>query len=173
VLPALGSSGRELPADADLFGFGQAVTCLGPRDPAPDPTEVTVDTGSARLPGSLVIPPDAGGLMVFVRGSRANVFNVALLAARLTAITRWLRDQPGAAAVPVGYFGAGPGTAAALAVATATPRLPITAIVPRSGHPDLVGPTPSRPRPEGATFGPAQADQRPCRSGRPRTMLGA
>jgi hypothetical protein len=110
VLPALGSSGRELSADADLFGFGQAVTCLGPRGPAPDPTDVMVDTGSARLPGSLVIPTDAGGLVVFVRGSRANVFNVALLAARLTAITRWLRDQPGAAAVPVGYFGAGTGT---------------------------------------------------------------
>ena len=30
--------------------------------------------------------------------SRANVFNVALLAARLTAITRWLRGQPGTAA---------------------------------------------------------------------------
>jgi hypothetical protein len=35
------------------------------------------------------------------------------------------------------------------------------------------GRTPSRPRPEGATFGPARADQRPCRCGRPRTMLGA
>lgn len=123
-----------------------------------------VDTGSARLPGSLVIPPAAGGAGGFRPGQpRANVFNVALLAARLTAITRWLRDQPGA----------GTGTAAALAVATATPRLPITAIVSRSGHPDLVGPTSSRPRPEGATFGPARADQRPCRSGRPRTMLGA
>lgn len=71
--------------------------------------------------------------------SRANVFNVALLAARLAAITRWLRDQPGTAAVPVGYFGARTGTAAALAAATATPRLPVTAIVSRSGRPDLVG----------------------------------
>jgi putative phosphoribosyl transferase len=161
------------PAVAGLLG--QAVTCPGPRDPAPDPAEVTVNTGSARLPGSLVIPPDAGGLVVFVQGSgssrhsprnqfvaaglnraglgtllvdlltpdeelnRANVFNVALLAARLTAITRWLRDQPGTAAVPVGYFGASTGTAAALAAATATPRLPIAAIVSRSGRPDLVG----------------------------------
>ena len=161
------------PAVASLLG--QAVTCPGPRDAAPDPAEVTVDTGSARLPGSLVIPPGAGGLVVFVQGSgssrhsprnqfvaaglnraglgtllvdlltpdeelsRANVFNVALLAARLTAITRWLRDQPGTAAVPVGYFGAGTGTAAALAAATATPRLPVTAIVSRSGRPDLVG----------------------------------
>ena len=49
--------------------------------------------------------------------SRASVFNVALLAARLTAITRWLRDQPGTAAVPVGYVVADTGTAAALAAA--------------------------------------------------------
>ena len=52
--------------------------------------------------------------------SRANVFNVALLAARLAAITRWLCDQPGTAAVPLGYFGASTGTAAALVAATAT-----------------------------------------------------
>jgi putative phosphoribosyl transferase len=60
--------------------------------------------------------------------SRANVFNVALLAARLAAITHWLRDRPGIAAVPLGYFGASTGAAAALAAATATPRLPVTAI---------------------------------------------
>ena len=67
---------------------------------------------------------------------RTNVFNVALLADRLAAITRWLRDQPGIAAIPLGYFGASTGTAAALAAATATPRLPVTAIVSRSGRPD-------------------------------------
>ena len=163
-------------ADAEVTGLlGQAVTCPESRDAAPDPTEVTVDAGGVPLPGSLVIPPDAGGLVVFVHGSgsgrhsprnqfvaaglnraglgtllvdlltpdeelsRANVFNVALLAARLAAITRWLRDQPGIAAIPLGYFGAGTGTAAALAAATATPRLPVTAIVSRSGRPDLVG----------------------------------
>ena len=71
--------------------------------------------------------------------SRANVFNVALLAARLTAITRWLRDQPGTVGLPVGYFGASTGTAATLAAATASPRLPVTAIVSRDGRPDLVG----------------------------------
>ena len=163
-------------ADAEVAGLlGQAVACPESRDAPPDPTEVTVDAGGVALPGSLVIPPDAGGLVVFVHGSgsgrrsprnqfvaaglnraglgtllvdlltpdeelsRANVFNVALLAARLAAITRWLRDRPGIAAVPLGYFGASTGTAAALAAATATPRLPVTAIVSRSGRPDLVG----------------------------------
>ena len=163
-------------ADAEVAGLlGQAVTCPQSRDAAPDPTEITVDAGGVLLPGSLVIPPDADGLVVFVHGSgssrhsprnqsvaaglnragfgtllvdlltpdeelsRANVFNVALLATRLAAITRWLRDQPGTAAVPLGYFGASTGTAAALAAATATPRLPVTAIVSRGGRPDLVG----------------------------------
>ena len=71
--------------------------------------------------------------------SRANVFNVSLLAARLTAITRWLRGQPGTAGLLVGYFGADTGTAAALAAVTDRPRPPVAAIVSRGGRPDLVG----------------------------------
>ena len=71
--------------------------------------------------------------------SRTNVFNVALLAARLTAITRWLRGQPGTAGLPVGYFGASTGAAATLAAVTTTPRPPVAAIVSRGGRPDLVG----------------------------------
>jgi putative phosphoribosyl transferase len=163
-------------SDAVVAGLiGQVVTQPELRAVAPNPTEVTVDAGGVLLSGSLVIPPDAGGLVVFVHGtgssrhsprnqfvaaglnraglgtllvdlltpdeelSRVNVFNVALLAARLAAVTRWLRDQPGTAAVPLGYFGASTGTAAALAAATAAPRLPVTAIVSRSGRPDLVG----------------------------------
>jgi len=71
--------------------------------------------------------------------SRPNVFNVALLAARLTAITHWLRGQPGTAGLAVGYFGASTGAAAALAAVTVSPRPPVAAIVSRGGRPDLVG----------------------------------
>jgi putative phosphoribosyl transferase len=71
--------------------------------------------------------------------SRACVFDVALLAVRLKAITRWLGRQPATAAIPVAYFGASTGTAAALAAVTDTPRLQVTAIVSRGGRPDLVG----------------------------------
>jgi predicted phosphoribosyltransferase len=54
-------------ADAEVAGLlGPAVTCPESRDAAPDPTEVTMDAGGVLLPGSLVIPPDAGGLVVFV-----------------------------------------------------------------------------------------------------------
>jgi putative phosphoribosyl transferase len=45
---------------------------------------------------------------------RVNVFDIDLLAGRLTGATAWLRDQPGFASVPVGWFGASTGAAAAL-----------------------------------------------------------
>jgi len=45
---------------------------------------------------------------------RANVFDVWMLAARLTGITRWLCRHPVACGIPLGYFGASTGAAAAL-----------------------------------------------------------
>ena len=48
---------------------------------------------------------------------RANVFDIGLLASRLAAATNWLRGQPGLQQVPVGYFGASTGAAAALRAA--------------------------------------------------------
>jgi dienelactone hydrolase len=71
--------------------------------------------------------------------SRANVFDVRLLAARLTGLTGWLGRHPAVRGLPVGYFGASTGAAAAL-WAAASPRLPIAAIVSRGGRPDLAGP---------------------------------
>jgi len=71
---------------------------------------------------------------------RANVFDVRLLAARLTGITRWLRRHPAARGLPVGYFGASTGAAAALWAAAADPRVPVAAVVSRGGRPDLAGP---------------------------------
>ena len=52
---------------------------------------------------------------------RVNVFDVRLLAARLTGITRWLRRHPAARGIPLGYFGASTGAAAALWAAAADP----------------------------------------------------
>ncbi len=52
---------------------------------------------------------------------RANVFDIGLLAGRLSAATSWLRGQPGLERVPVGYFGASTGAAAALRAAAGTP----------------------------------------------------
>ena len=71
--------------------------------------------------------------------NRGNVFDVELLAARLTAITGWLRGQPATSGMPVGYFGASTGAAAAL-WAAAGGGSPVRAIVSRGGRPDLAGP---------------------------------
>ena len=71
--------------------------------------------------------------------SRAYVFNIAMLAGRLTGITRWLRGQPVAATLPFGYFGASTGAAAALWAAAATPQPPVAAVVSRGGRPDVAG----------------------------------
>ncbi|WP_328814403.1 dienelactone hydrolase family protein [Nonomuraea cypriaca] len=69
---------------------------------------------------------------------RANVFDIGLLAERLLQRTGWVREQPEAKGLPVGYFGASTGAAAAL-WAAAEPGNAIAAIVSRGGRPDLAG----------------------------------
>ena len=70
---------------------------------------------------------------------RANVFDIGLLARRLTEVTRWLRTHPRAVRAVVGYFGASTGAAAAL-WAAAEPGAGIAAVVSRGGRPDLARP---------------------------------
>jgi len=70
---------------------------------------------------------------------RANVFDIELLASRLTAATTWLGGRPDAASCRVGYFGASTGAGAALRAAAA-PGAQIAAVVSRGGRPDLAGP---------------------------------
>ncbi|MFC8712691.1 phosphoribosyltransferase family protein [Streptomyces sp. NPDC057197] len=72
-------------------------------------------------------------------GERGNVFDTALLAARLTAATAWLRRRPDTRNLPLGCFGASTGAAAALRAA-AEPGTDIAAVVSRGGRPDLAGP---------------------------------
>lgn len=70
--------------------------------------------------------------------NRANVFDIELLAARLTGVTEWLRTAQDTAGLAVGYFGASTGAGAALRAA-ADPRADIFAVVSRGGRPDLAG----------------------------------
>ena len=70
---------------------------------------------------------------------RSNVFDIGLLAARLTAATGWLRGQAGLGELGLGYFGASTGAAAAL-LAASDPASDVAAIVSRGGRPDLAGP---------------------------------
>lgn len=70
-------------------------------------------------------------------------FDIALLASRLAAVTRWLRDVATLAPLRVGYFGASTGAAAALVAAA---EAPLHAVVSRGGRPDLAGAALSRVR---------------------------
>jgi len=138
-----------------------------------DAREVSIRDGAVTLPGDLVVPGDAMGVVLFAHGSgssrrsprnrevaaylheaglatllfdlltpaeaqdRGNVFDIGLLARRLEAATAWadVAIQP---PLPIGYFGASTGAAAAL-VAAADLGTHIRAVVSRGGRPDLAG----------------------------------
>jgi putative phosphoribosyl transferase len=69
---------------------------------------------------------------------RTNVFDIPLLAERLSMATAWVIQDCDTAALPIGYFGASTGAAATL-VAASSGAWPIAAIVSRGGRPDLAG----------------------------------
>jgi putative phosphoribosyl transferase len=69
---------------------------------------------------------------------RQKVFDISLLASRLTGAAEWLAGEPVTAGLPVGYFGASTGSAAALCAAAAHPDR-VSAVVSRGGRPDLAG----------------------------------
>jgi predicted phosphoribosyltransferase/alpha-beta hydrolase superfamily lysophospholipase len=74
---------------------------------------------------------------------RRHVFDIALLSARLRVATDWIRRQPETQGLPVCYFGASTGAAAALAAAADAAgaidpaKTAIAAVVSRGGRPDL------------------------------------
>lgn len=70
--------------------------------------------------------------------NRTKVFDMELLASRLTAATRWLGSRPDTTSCRVGYFGASTGAGAALWAATEA-GAQIAAVVSRGGRPDLAG----------------------------------
>jgi dienelactone hydrolase len=65
-------------------------------------------------------------------------FDVNLLANRLVQATHWIADLFKIGHLPMGYFGASTGAAAALIAAAQVPG-PIRGIVSRGGRPDLAG----------------------------------
>jgi putative phosphoribosyl transferase len=69
---------------------------------------------------------------------RANVFDIPLLADRLVDAVRWLDEQESVANLPLGFFGASTGAAAALVAAAKLPGR-VGAVVSRGGRPDLAG----------------------------------
>ncbi len=92
--------------------------------------DVLNDAGFATLLFDLLTPAE--------EASRANVFDIALLARRLVGVVGWLVSHADTAGLPVGFFGASTGAGAALRAA-ADPGVDIKAVVSRGGRPDLAG----------------------------------
>ena len=65
-------------------------------------------------------------------------FNITLLTQRLIAATTWLQARAETQTLPLGYFGASTGAAAALKAAAKMDKA-VSAVVSRGGRPDLAG----------------------------------
>ncbi len=111
-----------------LFAHGSGSSRLSPRN--------TYVASALRQAGLATLLFDL--LRESEEADRANVFDIELLADRLLAATAWARSFETTHSLPLGYFGASTGAAAAL---TAAARLgeEIGAVVSRGGRPDLAG----------------------------------
>jgi putative phosphoribosyl transferase len=169
---------------------GEPEPAAAVRDGAgPMESEVVVSAGATALQGTLSLPADPIGLVLFAHGSGSSRhsprnrlvagalqrerigtllfdlltpeqerrdrrtqslrFDIDLLAARLVGATDWARAQKAITALPIGYFGASTGAAAALVAAARRPDV-VRAVVSRGGRPDLA--SGSLPRVEAPTL---------------------
>jgi len=109
-----------------LFAHGSGSSRFSPRNNYV--ARALQQAGLATLLFDLLTDPEAA--------DRERVFDIPLLAERLTIATDWVVAQPETAPLPIGYFGASTGAAAAL-VAAARGGRNIAAVVSRGGRPDL------------------------------------
>ncbi len=108
------------------FAHGSGSSRLSPRNRAVART--LVDAGYATLLFDLLAPTE--------ELDRANVFDIPLLASRLVAASGWLEQHDAVAQLPLAYFGASTGAAAALTAAAELGDR-VDAVVSRGGRPDL------------------------------------
>lgn len=109
-----------------LFAHGSGSSRLSPRNIYV--ARVLLDAGIGTLLFDLLTPAEDR-----VYETR---FDVSLLASRLLTATNWVSREPAASALPIGYFGASTGAAAAI-VAAAELGNRVAAVVSRGGRPDL------------------------------------
>ena len=111
-----------------VFAHGSGSSSLSPRNVYV--ARILADAGIATLLFDL--------LTIGEDSDYANRFDIPLLKARLIAATEWLARQNVVAGLPLGYFGASTGAAAAL-VAAAQLGTRVSAVVSRGGRPDMAG----------------------------------
>ena len=120
----------DAPAGIVVFAHGSGSSRRSPRN-----AEVARRLNEAAVATLLLDLLTADEERVDLR-TRVLRFDIALLATRLSAATGWLGGHPSAASLPVGYFGASTGAAAALIAAADRPDV-TRAVVCRGGRPDL------------------------------------
>ncbi len=130
LAPGLGLAGDlRLPEPAAglvMFAHGSGSSRLSPRNR--QVAEALNEAGFATLLFDLLTTEE--------ELDRANVFDIVLLAERLLAVTAWAKGEEELKRLPISYFGASTGAAAALRAA-ADLGDEIRAVVSRGGRPDL------------------------------------
>jgi putative phosphoribosyl transferase len=111
-----------------MFAHGSGSSRLSPRNRAVAGT--LMRAGYASLLFDLLTEHEAA--------QRELTFDISLLSARLEQLTRQAGTDPRLSDLPVGYFGASTGAAAALCAAAALGDR-VAAVVSRGGRPDLAG----------------------------------
>lgn len=110
-----------------IFAHGSGSGRLSPRNAFV--AEALRGSGLATLLLDLLTPEE--------ESRRSNVFDIPLLASRLSQAAAWARAEPETAPLPIGYFGASTGAGAALMAAADDEG--VFAVVSRGGRPDLAG----------------------------------
>ncbi len=114
------------PTGVVLFAHGSGSSRLSPRNIAV--AEVLRAAGVGTLLFDLLTDAEAN--------DRDKVFDIRLLALRLLHATDWVESQLETTGLPIGYFGASTGAAAAVVAATQAGHI-LRAVVSRGGRPDL------------------------------------
>jgi putative phosphoribosyl transferase len=114
------------PSGLVIFAHGSDSSRLSPRN-----IQVATALGASGLATLLLDLLDENESV-----SRHNLFDVGLLTDRLVAATAWAASQDELRTVPLGYFGASTGAAAALGAAAELGDR-VRAVVSRGGRPDL------------------------------------
>jgi dienelactone hydrolase len=122
----------EAPSGLVLFAHGSGSSRFSPRNRYV--ARLLNERGLATLLVDLLTPDEERRDAL----SGALRFNIHFLAERLVGTSDWVAHQPEARELPLGYFGASTGAAAALVAAAVRPE-GVGAVVSRGGRPDLAG----------------------------------
>lgn len=129
--PAIIEGMLEIPENACgmvLFAHGSGSSRLSPRNNYV--ARVLRQSGVGTLLMDLLTPEEDQAY--------ATRFDITLLTHRLTVATAWIRKDAHVKPLPIGYFGASTGAAAALQAAAKIGDA-VVAVVSRGGRPDLAG----------------------------------